>query len=99
MFYGFDWTYVVFILPCVIISLICQINVSSTFKTMSSPKIFISLFLYLSFKSLTQFSTNTEMNILLYQDLANSSEGKKLLSTINQDRQTILKPKSIADRC
>ena len=48
---------------------------------------------------LTQFSTNTEMNILLYQDLVNSSEGKKLLSTINQDRQTILKPKSIADRC
>ena len=31
----FDWTYVVFILPCVIISLICQINVSTTFSKYS----------------------------------------------------------------
>lgn len=35
MFYRFDWTYVVFVLPCVIISLICQINVSSTFSKYS----------------------------------------------------------------
>lgn len=34
-FYGFDWTYMVFILPCVLISLICQINVSSTFSKYS----------------------------------------------------------------
>lgn len=34
-FYGFDWTYIVFILPCVLISLICQINVSSTFSKYS----------------------------------------------------------------
>lgn len=38
MFYGFDWTYVVFILPCVIISLICQINVSSTFSKYSQMR-------------------------------------------------------------
>ena len=38
MFYGFDWTYVVFILPWVIISLICQINVSSTFSKYSQMR-------------------------------------------------------------
>lgn len=34
-FYGFDWTYLVFILPCIIISLICQANVSSAFSKYS----------------------------------------------------------------
>lgn len=34
-FYGFDWTYMVFILPCIIISLICQANVSSAFSKYS----------------------------------------------------------------
>lgn len=34
-FYGFDWTYIVFILPCIIISLICQMNVKSTFSKYS----------------------------------------------------------------
>ena len=37
-YYYFDWTYVVFILPCVIISLICQINVSSTFSKYSQMR-------------------------------------------------------------
>lgn len=37
-FYGFDWTYLVFILPCVIISLICQVNVSSTFSKYSKMR-------------------------------------------------------------
>lgn len=48
---------------------------------------------------LSNFSTNTEMNLLLYRDVANSPDGKKVLSQIEQDRQGILKPKSIADRC
>lgn len=34
-FYGFDWTYLVFIVPCIIITLICQINVKSTFSKYS----------------------------------------------------------------
>ncbi len=34
-FYGFDWTYLVFIVPCIIITLICQMNVSSTFSKYS----------------------------------------------------------------
>lgn len=34
-FYGFDWTYIVFILPCVIITLICQAKVKSTFSKYS----------------------------------------------------------------
>ncbi len=34
-FYGFDWTYIVFIVPCIIITLICQINVKSTFSKYS----------------------------------------------------------------
>lgn len=34
-FYGFDWTYLVFILPCIVISLICQANVSSAFSKYS----------------------------------------------------------------
>ncbi len=37
-FYGFDWTYIVFIIPCIIISLICQINVKSTFSKYSKIK-------------------------------------------------------------
>lgn len=34
-FYGFDWTYIAFILPCIIIALICQANVSSAFSKYS----------------------------------------------------------------
>lgn len=34
-FYGFDWTYLVFILPCIVISIICQANVSSAFTKYS----------------------------------------------------------------
>ena len=34
-FYGFDWTYLVFILPCVLLSLFCQIRVSSAFSKYS----------------------------------------------------------------
>ncbi|MEE0913918.1 MAG: zinc metallopeptidase [Ruminococcus sp.] len=37
-FYGFDWTYLVFILPCVIITLICQVNVKSTFSKYSNVR-------------------------------------------------------------
>lgn len=37
-FYGFDWTYIVFILPCIIISLICQVNVNSTFSKYSNVR-------------------------------------------------------------
>lgn len=35
MFYGFDTTYLIFIVPCIIITLICQINVSSAFSKYS----------------------------------------------------------------
>lgn len=35
LFYAFDWTYLVFILPCVVITLICQVNVKSTFSKYS----------------------------------------------------------------
>lgn len=38
LFYGFDWTYLVFILPCVIITLICQVNVKSTFSKYSNVR-------------------------------------------------------------
>lgn len=31
----FDWTYLVFIVPCIIITLICQVNVQSTFSRYS----------------------------------------------------------------
>ncbi|MGN0475977.1 MAG: zinc metallopeptidase [Ruminococcus sp.] len=31
-FYGFDWTYIVLILPCFILSMICQIKVKSNFS-------------------------------------------------------------------
>lgn len=34
-FYGFDWTYVVLVLPCVILSLWASANVNSTFKKYS----------------------------------------------------------------
>ena len=34
-FYGFDWIYLVFIVPCIIITLICQIKVQSTFSKYS----------------------------------------------------------------
>ncbi len=34
-FYGFDWTYIVFIIPFIIITLICQVNVKSTFSKYS----------------------------------------------------------------
>ena len=34
-FYGFDWTYIVFVMPCIIIALICQLNVSSAFSKYS----------------------------------------------------------------
>lgn len=37
-FYGFDWTYIVFILPCIIITLICQVNVKSTFAKYSKVR-------------------------------------------------------------
>lgn len=37
-FYGFDWTYIVFILPCIIITLICQVNVKSTFSKYSNMR-------------------------------------------------------------
>ena len=37
-FYGFDWTYIVFILPCIIITLICQVNVKSTFAKYSNVR-------------------------------------------------------------
>ena len=34
-FYGFDWTYLVFILPCIVISMICQAKVTSAFSKYS----------------------------------------------------------------
>ncbi len=34
-FYGFDITYLIFIVPCIILTLICQINVSSAFSKYS----------------------------------------------------------------
>ena len=35
-FYGFDWTYLVFVIPAIILSLWAQIKVSSTFKKYSA---------------------------------------------------------------
>ncbi|MBQ1502450.1 MAG: zinc metallopeptidase, partial [Clostridia bacterium] len=35
-FYGFDWTYLVFVIPAIVLSLWAQIKVSSTFKKYSS---------------------------------------------------------------
>ena len=34
-FYGFDWTYIVFIVPCIIITLICQLRISSAYSKYS----------------------------------------------------------------
>ena len=34
-YYGFDWTYIVLVLPCVILSLWASANVNSTFKRYS----------------------------------------------------------------
>jgi hypothetical protein len=34
-FYGIDWTYIVFMLPCLILSLVCQAKVNSNFSTYS----------------------------------------------------------------
>lgn len=36
MYYGFDWTYVVLVLPCVLLSLWASSNVNSTFKKYAS---------------------------------------------------------------
>ena len=35
-YYGFDWTYLVFVLPCLILSLWASANVNSTFKKYSA---------------------------------------------------------------
>ena len=35
-YYGFDWTYVVIVLPCIILSLLASASVNSTFKKYSS---------------------------------------------------------------
>ena len=34
-YYGFDWTYVVLVLPCILLSLWASANVNSTFKRYS----------------------------------------------------------------
>ena len=31
-YYGFDWTYFLLVLPCVVLALIASSNVNSTFK-------------------------------------------------------------------
>ena len=35
-YYGFDWTYVVLVLPCILLSLWASANVNSTFKKYSN---------------------------------------------------------------
>ena len=35
-FYGFDWTYLVLVLPCILLSLWASSNVNSTFKKYAS---------------------------------------------------------------
>ena len=35
-FYGFDWTYIVLVLPCVIFAMIASASVNSTFKRYSN---------------------------------------------------------------
>lgn len=35
-YYGFDWTYIILVLPCIILSLIASASVNSTFKKYSS---------------------------------------------------------------
>lgn len=37
-FYGFDWTYIMFMLPCFILSLVCQIKVNSNFSKYSKVR-------------------------------------------------------------
>lgn len=37
-FYGFDMTYLVFIVPCIIITLICQVKVKQLFKIFTDKK-------------------------------------------------------------
>ncbi|MGN0460324.1 MAG: zinc metallopeptidase [Ruminococcus sp.] len=37
-FYGIDWTYIVFMLPCFILSMICQIKVKSNFSKYSNVR-------------------------------------------------------------
>ncbi len=37
-FYGFDWTYLVLVLPCILLSLIASANVNSTFKRYSNVR-------------------------------------------------------------
>lgn len=34
-YYGFDWTYLVLVMPCILFSLICSANVNGTFKRYS----------------------------------------------------------------
>ena len=38
IFYGFDYTYLIFIVPCIILSLVCQIAVKSTFSKYSAVR-------------------------------------------------------------
>ena len=35
-YYGFDWTYIVLVLPCIILSMLASANVNSTFKKYST---------------------------------------------------------------
>ena len=35
-YYGLDWTYVVLVLPCLLLSLLASANVNSTFKKYST---------------------------------------------------------------
>ncbi len=37
-FYGFDWTYLILVLPCVLLSLIASANVNSTFRRYSKVR-------------------------------------------------------------
>jgi Zn-dependent membrane protease YugP len=37
-FYGIDWTYIVFMLPCFILSMVCQVKVNSNFNTYSKVR-------------------------------------------------------------
>lgn len=41
--YGYDWTYIAFMLPCLILSLICQANVNNTFNKYSKVRNFRNL--------------------------------------------------------
>ena len=35
-YYGFDWTYLILVLPCILLSLWASSNVNSTFKKYTS---------------------------------------------------------------